>query len=192
MIQFPTTLADNPVALALTHTKVVVTLKSLKTGEHLTLKLTAKAKRDDRSGYDKVSTLDEATHVFINDYNDWQNKAGTFYPRSGKFYSADHASPVLVFAAEQVLQFITQGTHHRLVEIDLESRCLRCNIELQDPTSIERGFGPECYGIVTGSKHVSRSKRQPTRGPAADPDPVAIPDEGDPEPAYDRRGRRVA
>jgi hypothetical protein len=35
--------------------------------------------------------------------------------------------------------------------------CGRCNRELTDPVSIERGIGPECYGKSTGSKRAKRA-----------------------------------
>jgi hypothetical protein len=158
MTQFPTSLSDNPVAQALSYGKLTVTLKSLKSSEHITIKATAKTKKE-TGGYAKAETLAEATHVFFNDAHDWTNKIGTYYPKNGRFYSADGASPVLVFVAEQVLQYATQGTHHAQVEIQTQVHCCRCGRELDDPVSIGRGFGPECYGLITGSKHVSRKAR---------------------------------
>jgi hypothetical protein len=155
---FPTTLAENNVAQALSFGKLFVTVKSLKSGQHLTLKFVAKVKKE-TGGYGKVESLSEATHVFVSDAHDWTNKVGTFYPRNGKFYDADGANQGLVFAAEQVLQYATWGEHHPRIEIVERQSCRRCGAALDDNVSKDRGFGPDCFGIITGSKHVSRKAR---------------------------------
>ena len=39
-------------------------------------------------------------------------------------------------------------------EVVLASECCMCGKALNDPKSVERGVGPECFGKLTGSKHV--------------------------------------
>ena len=34
------------------------------------------------------------------------------------------------------------------------SKCQKCGRKLTDPESIKRGYGPECWGSITGQQYV--------------------------------------
>lgn len=138
--------------------RVDVTVTSKVTGRHITIQFKAKrqaapgsARRWESVGYD------DATHLFISAGQ--HDRVGTYYPRSGKFYEADHADPARVWAALNALAWIADGGEHDQAEFVEESHCGRCGRELTDPVSIERGIGPECYGKLTGSQHQVKASR---------------------------------
>lgn len=141
--------------------QVTATVKSLKTGDHITLKFRCIADNRDRQ-YDDASRknwiacpLADATHVFVEvpgASGDWADKVGTFYPRTGKWYSDDRADAARVYAAAMVGHWIN-GVQFDNAEVLEEERCGHCGRKLTDPVSITRGIGPECYRKDTGSHH---------------------------------------
>lgn len=63
----------------------------------------------------------------------------------------------LQYGATLVLVGLRTGSlgveaHGRVYTISVEDRCGRCGSELEDPESIERGYGPDCWGIVSGKR----------------------------------------
>lgn len=122
------------------------------------VKIEAKIKLDE-GGYVKgTQPLDEATHVFVSEKGYGTPRIGTYYPPKGKFtngrfFPADNADPSFVWALEQVVSFVNDGTTDaEVTQIEVESRCGLCGHKLEDPKSIARGIGPECAGKPTGSK----------------------------------------
>ena len=132
--------------------RLVVTLKSLVSGEHMTLKLRA---RTIDGGKWHGSDLEHAKVLFIEvPSNSWDRKDKVAkVTRRGGFQADSHADPARVWAAKQVLAYVAGGSLHPKLELKEEDRCGRCGRALTDPVSIERGIGPECYGKITGSHH---------------------------------------
>lgn len=143
--------------------RVKVTVTSHATGEHITILFKAFCDNRDRqfksTGKNwEPCTLDEATHVFVEVPNqgDWNDKVGTFYPRNGRWYSADNADPARVYAAALVARWVNGETFES--HCQEASECARCGLELTDPVSIARGIGPVCLGNMTGSQHQVKVK----------------------------------
>lgn len=169
-MEFPTTLtphSDHRAGRMLDAGHLVASVKSAKTGEHITIKMQCCQKNDSGTGkkWPKVE-LRKASHVFVSvprAGGGWDDKVGTFYPRSGKFYTANHADPARVWAAAAVATWVNQGggpVHEQVSDIFETDQCGRCGKDLTDPVSIQRGIGPECYGKMTGSQH--ETKYRPT------------------------------
>lgn len=70
------------------------------------------------------------------------------------------SDPARFWAAEQVLRYITTGELHEQMTLQVEEYCGRCARPLNDPESIRRGLGPECYGEHTKSKHQVHEARK--------------------------------
>lgn len=139
---------------------LTVTVRSLKSGEHITVRCVAKRKRANRW---ERCRYELATHVFITvrrpDETAWPDKIGTWYPQSRRFYADDNVTPARLWAAAQVIRYAGAWTTCRRAEFFTEDYCGRCGSPLTDPESITRGFGPHCYGRATGSEH--QMKRDP-------------------------------
>lgn len=136
--------------------RLKATVTSLKSGQHITLSFRSKAKVD---GEWKNAAWVEATHVFIEAGK--FDRVATYYPMSGKFFPADNADEARVFAALEVLKWVSGNQHHPLVEIIESDHCGRCGRELTDPESIRDGIGPECYNKITGtSRHQKKNNLQ--------------------------------
>lgn len=147
-----------PAALALQHGRLVMTAVSKKSGQHVTVRATAKSKV---GGKWKTVPLIEATHVFCDVPSvdgGFPNKIGTYYfsgRYAGKFWSDQHADKARVWCAQRVLR-IAAGVaewEDEQCSILKDTYCLLCGRELTDPLSIERQIGPTCYGQMTGSRH---------------------------------------
>lgn len=144
---------------------VVVTVKSKRTGDHITVKLACRLKNDSGRGkkWQPVGP-DEATHIFASvrnaDAAGWDDKIGTYYPRNGRFYEDRNADPARVWAAAAVLQWLNGNASEENTEFYESNECGRCGRQLTDPVSIERGIGPECLGKLTGSHHQEKVKQQ--------------------------------
>jgi hypothetical protein len=141
---------------------VRVTVTDIRTGEHITVRF--KAMRDNREGEGKnwlrVAMDEHPSHVFVevpSASGDFPDKIGTFYPRTGAFYSDRMADPDRVDAAMLAARWLNEGAqaisrigHRRFQE---EAYCGICGRALTDPESIDRGIGPECFGRQTDSQH---------------------------------------
>jgi len=174
------TIIPNPQTLAgrmLAAGQLTVTTTSERTGEHITIKLVCKQKTSN-GGWARA-TFAEATHVFASvPSTDWSDRVGTFYPRTGIWYDADGADSARSWTAQKVIGFAASAVSPAHARMDVASRCGRCGRELTDPESIARGIGPECIGILTGSRHERRNA--PVRTPRTPRTPrtrVTITDE---------------
>jgi hypothetical protein len=129
--------------------RVTVTVTSRRTGRHVTLRFRACDK--ERSW--QTVPFDEATHVFIDDYDD--ERIATFYPKGGVLFFDETANEAARWTVQAVLRYLA-GCNPKfldLAEIVAEDACGKCGLPLTDPESIERGFGPDCYGMLTKSRH---------------------------------------
>jgi hypothetical protein len=127
--------------------RLKVTIKSLKSGKHLTVSFTSMKKMEGRWAH---VPIDEASHVFIKE---GRTKIANYYPPSKKAFTITR-NDVLLFSMDQAVAFINGERTNPLAEIREGNNCGRCGRGLEDPISIERGIGPDCYGIVTGSQHL--------------------------------------
>lgn len=167
-MEFPTHLnldLDTRAGRMLAAGNVVVTVKSLKTGEHITVKLASRLKNDSGRGKKwQPAGPDEATHIFASvrsaDRAGWDDKIGTYYPRNGRFYEDNNADPARVWAAAAVFQWLNGDAEEKNATYQESNECGRCGRQLTDPVSIDRGIGPDCYGQMTGSQHQEKVKRQ--------------------------------
>lgn len=161
----PTTRAGNMLSAG----RVKVTVTDITSGEHITVLFKCFADNRDRQYDSNVQKnwapcpYADATHVFVevpNASSDWNDKIGTFYPKTGRWYDADDADPQRVQAAFAAMSFLMDdpGTEYRFQEA---SECGVCGRELTDPISIDRGIGPECYGRLTGSQHQVKNEQSP-------------------------------
>lgn len=158
---------EHPIGLAFQAGKLVVTTRSLRSGEHITLRFRASAKV---AGRWREMPYHLASHVFIDvpntsDDGSFNDKVGTLYPPhspmrwAGWLYPDPNADATRLWTARKVLEVVVGQAHSHVedrYEMLLEAACLRCGLPLTDPESIQRGFGPDCYGTVTKSKHAEK------------------------------------
>lgn len=146
--------------------RAVVSVRSKKTGAHVTLCFVAKKKEADGRGFVSRATIEgrvglkEASVVFVDDPTlEWPDgKVGGFYLDTGEWKPAKGADPARVWAASKAFAW-AHGSFDlaEQAEVFIELSCCYCGKPLTDPVSIERGIGPECYGRHTGSKSAERS-----------------------------------
>lgn len=130
--------------------RLTVTITSRRSRQHVTLRLRCKAETD--SGWEIVP-FDAATHVFIEDYDG--ELVATYYPTSGVLYYKEHATAPARWSVQAILRYLGGGFSGlpMVAEVAVADLCGRCGQPLTDPQSIERGFGPDCFGMVTVSRH---------------------------------------
>jgi hypothetical protein len=130
--------------------RLTVTITSRQSRQHVTLRLRCKAEGE--NGWEIVS-FDEATHVFIEDYDG--ELVATYYPTSGVLYYKERATMPARWSVQAILRHLG-GNFSGLpmvAEVAVADLCGRCGQPLTDPESIERGFGQDCFGVVTSSRH---------------------------------------
>jgi hypothetical protein len=135
---------------------LTVTVSSKKTMRHITLRL--RCRRKGQSGAWATVPYDQATHLFIEDY-DWETIA-TMYPATGVLYFAPKTTEAARWCVEAIFRYVN-GDYgvERQAELAVEDICIRCGRPLTDPQSIERGYGPECFGMATESAAESTRER---------------------------------
>lgn len=131
---------------------LTVTVSSRKTMRHVTLRF--RCRRKAKSGKWITVPFDQATHVFVEDY-DWETIA-TMYPDSGVLFFAPKVTEAARWCVIAIFRFVNgDDSVERVAEIAPEDICIRCGRPLTDPQSIERGYGPECFGLATQSAAAS-------------------------------------
>jgi hypothetical protein len=136
---------------------------------HITLRVRCLNTKGQRRGVD----LDSASIIVFDcpatrDHTDHSagraDKVAYFHPGTGLKMNQG-ADPARFWVARQVFHHVTQGGYASdLMELILEDYCGRCSRPLNDPESVKRGLGPECYGKETKSHHqVHEQRRQPKR-----------------------------
>lgn len=115
---------------------------------HITLRF--RCRRKSASGKWITVPFDKATHLFIEDY-DWET-IGTVYPQTGVLFFAPKTTEAARWCVFAVFRLVSGDTSvERQAEFTPEDICIRCGKPLTDPQSIERGYGPECFGMATQS-----------------------------------------
>lgn len=144
---------------ALEHGRALVTVRSFKTGKHVTILFTgrkakpgggyvSRATSEGRVGLGTGADVIEVRDT-LADYPD--NYVGRLYTDSAEWRAGKAANGARVYAAEKVLAYAL-GQAALASDIFLATQCGRCGKQLTDPVSVERGLGPECFGVATGSK----------------------------------------
>lgn len=147
--------------------RAVVSVRSKKSGEHVTLTFACKARKSGGQGWLSRATgagrvgFEAADCVEVRDdaleYPD--NYVGRFYTGANASWRAGKgADPKRAWTGEKVIAFALGGypLDHQ-ADVYLATRCCFCGKRLTDPVSVERGVGPECYGKHTGSKMASHA-----------------------------------
>lgn len=132
--------------------RLVVTVTSKATHRHVTLRLRCTVK--DGHHWPTVP-YDEATHVYIEDYDGAD--VATYYPQTGQVWWASGATAAARWTVTHLLRYLS-GAYPALravAYIDVADECGRCGQELTDPQSLERGYGPTCWGEATRSRSVA-------------------------------------
>lgn len=159
-----------------------ITVTDLESGSHITVRFKSildnrpgsahpgttnhdRMRPDEQKNWLRVPLL-EASHVFLevpNVSGEFPDKIGTYYPRTGRFFADQHADPERIYAAISAAHWIVSNGAYDEDNLTFlaELRCGRCGALLTDPESIERGIGPECFGMITASHHqVKRNQRK--------------------------------
>jgi hypothetical protein len=124
--------------------KATVTLVSKKTGTRFTYKLTVSEDGNCIFVGLLVGQNNETDYQYIGRIARDVFWAGRKTPRPGDI--AKDAPSVVAFA--WAWRTLAQGTFPSALEIWHEGACGRCGRKLTVPTSVARGFGPECAGKV--------------------------------------------
>jgi len=133
-----------------------VTVRSLNTGDHVTLTFSCKKRGQDgrlvsRATKEGRVGLHDSDIVYIDDH--LREMVGSFNPKTNELRINKDADKARAWAATKLLDW-TQGTYdlEAVAETFLATRCSRCARKLTDPISVERGLGPECHGLPTSSR----------------------------------------
>lgn len=189
-------------SLALEGGRAAVTVRSHRTGQHVKVVIVGRKKKDGGKGF--VPRTSKAGRVGINEADVMEvrdpdreypdNYVGRLYLDTGEWRSGRDADPLRAWTAERIFAFATGAfALDAQADVYLAVECARCGRKLEDPVSIERMVGPECYGKRTGSKnapHLTTHRNHP-HGPREDLAERAV--NGDPEPPefYAEEERRM-
>lgn len=137
---------------------LTVTITSRATGRHMTLRF--RCSRKDDGGPRKWPTVPfvDATRIFVDDFDG--EEVAVIFTNTGVIRFSEKASANAQWVVSAFIRYLA-GRFPGLTaqaEIAVASHCLRCDRELTDPESLERGFGPDCWGEVTGSRPVAATR----------------------------------
>lgn len=125
--------------------KALFTIKSARTGNHVTLKVKApRGKETDKPRF--VSVLDNEDGIGGYSYLGMLTEHRFTVTRKSPYYDRSTAPQVL--AASWFFNQLMQGRLTEQVELWHEGRCGRCGRRLTHPESIQTGLGPECAGKI--------------------------------------------
>lgn len=149
-----------PEGMALAAGRLVATVVSLKTGQHITIRLTCKRPPEGEERRWRVCSFSEAQRVFADIPRGTSLLAGespgVYIPAEDVFRETRGADKARVWAALFVLK-AAAGMERSAEAYVLQSvNCLHCGRALTDPESVTRGIGPDCYGKLTKSRHQRR------------------------------------
>lgn len=144
--------------------RVLASVRSRRSGRHVTVRLTAKKKGPDgryvsRAKVEGRVGIGEAAAVFADDPDaEWpENKLGTLRLDTGEWRSARGAERNRAWVAEKLLLYaLGRYPLEDQAEVYVATRCCQCGKRLSDPVSVERGIGPECFRKRTGSRAANR------------------------------------
>lgn len=150
------------VLAALEAGRALVTVRSHKTGKHVTILIVGRKKKPSgqgwlsrataagRVGYGTGADCLEVKDV-LREYP--EDYVGRLYTDKASldFKAGQGADPIRVWTAEKVLAYALDGLALQS-DVFLATTCTNCGKQLHDPESIERQYGPECWGQATVSQ----------------------------------------
>lgn len=133
---------------------LTATVSSRATGKHMTVRL--RCSRRDENGRVRWPTVPfaEASHIFVDDFDG--EEIARYEPAAGVMRWGSRVTPAAQWTVAALLRYLA-GADDKLVrqaELAVVSHCRRCGRDLTDPESIERGYGPDCWGEATRSEPV--------------------------------------
>jgi hypothetical protein len=120
-----------------------ITLKSLATEQHYTFRA-RKAKRGEVWFVSVLANPDQ--YVYVGILGGSSNKPVFLLTKKSRY--SDDAG--LVKAFRFFYNHLMAGKIPEKLEVRHEGNCGRCNRQLTVPLSIDRGIGPECWGLMGG------------------------------------------
>ena len=125
----------------------VVTLKSLKTGNHFTYKVEAAPEKEGLppAYFVKILAGPDNSHDYL--YMGMMTKARGFFLTAKSRCSSDSPS---FYAIHDTMEELIRGAIPHMVEIWHEGCCGRCGRPLTVPESIATGLGPICAAQAMG------------------------------------------
>lgn len=149
-----------PEGMALASGRLVATVVSVKTGQHITIRLTCKRPPSGEEMRWRACEFEQAQRVFADIPRGTSLLAGespgVYIPAESVFRTTVGADPARIWAALFALKAAAGIKRSEEAEILQQVNCLHCGRALTDPESITRGFGPDCYGKLTTSRHQRR------------------------------------
>lgn len=149
-----------PEGMALAAGRLVATVVSVKTGQHITIRLTCKRPPQGEEKRWRVCPFEQAQRVFADIPRGTSLLAGespgVYIPAESVFRETRGTDRARAWAALFVLKAAAGLERSSEAEILQSTNCLHCGRALTDPESITRGIGPDCYGKLTSSQHQRR------------------------------------
>jgi hypothetical protein len=149
-----------PEGMALAAGRLVATVISVKTGQHITIRLTCKRPPSSDEKRWRTCQFEQAQRVFADIPRGTSLLAGespgVYIPAEDVFRSTAGADQARVWATLFALKAAAGIERSPEAEILQKTNCLHCGRGLTDPESITRGIGPDCYGKLTSSRHQRR------------------------------------
>lgn len=144
----------NRVGRMLSQGQLLITVKSLVTGEHLTLRfMSQRPPAEGETRWQRAPWAEAKTCKVVREADG--RVVARIQPKRGTFRLMPPYDEAASWAIRQILILASGDTPSNMAEYTEAERCGRCFIELTDPVSIERGIGPDCFGHATGSKHTA-------------------------------------
>jgi len=142
-----------------------VSVKSLATGQHLTVRLACKRRGEDGKFISRARKVgrvgfDECDALFVDGDAAFDGWIATWYADEGEWRQpksyVDPRGAHYAWAAKAVVAWALDGAVglEEQAEIRLANECCICGHKLEHPESVDRGIGPECLGKLTAGQHV--------------------------------------
>jgi hypothetical protein len=152
-------LIGEPAATALNAGRLIMTIQSKQSGEHITIRATCKHRNP--NGRWERCTFTQASHIFLDvprPDGGWPDQVASYYTqgaRAGQLWTNPDTDPARAWCARRILRIAAgraewEDDQARVLQ---GSRCIYCGRELTDPESILREMGPECAKTCSSSRH---------------------------------------
>lgn len=132
--------------------RLLASVRSRKTGNHVTILLIARKKKPTGKGFVPRNT--EAGKVGFRDadvleardpdreYPD--NYVGRFYRDNMQWRAGKEADAARAWTADRLIAWALSGQLLEMADVRIATQCCVCGKRLTHPESVERGIGPEC------------------------------------------------
>lgn len=116
-------------------------------GLHLTFKLTARKSWVDRDGNERQG---HGYWLEVKRFGEWESCGIAHVNGVLQDTATATTDKASLYGAHVLLKALLADDPHPVVrgrayDVMVEDRCGACGLELTDPTSIERGYGPVCF-----------------------------------------------